>query len=222
MAGYLLKPEGKGPFPGIILSHGLGGNAQGIMQTTGRELVSWGLVCIATDYTHAGNRRGGRAGLAGMDFSQAGARPENIRRALSCLGILLQQDCVAPRRIGAYGHSMGAFVTIALCAAAPEKFSAAAITAGGVITERYPRQSAPTTNVAARVRAPFLILQGATDTTVPPESSERFRQVLEQNKVPHDRQVFEGVAHNLPVDRSAEVHRLMRAWFTKHGLLPQK
>ena len=179
LRGVLLKPEGNGPFPAIIMSHGLGGNAQGIALSKGREFVKWGFVCIATDYTHAGpvGLRGGsdtpqpppgkgigpgdaRRNLAGVDFSQAGARPENIRRALACLEILRQQPYVDSQRIAAYGHSMGAFVTIALAAAAPDKLAAAAITSGGILTTQGHTAAAPTTDVASKVRTPFLILQG--------------------------------------------------------------
>ena len=220
LSGMLLKPEGAGPFPAIVLSHGLGGNAQMMMRTRGSELVKWGFVCIATDYTHAGKGGGGRGGdRSGVDFSQAGARPENIRRGLACLEILRQMKVVDPKRIALYGHSMGAFVTIALAAAASDKIAAAAITSGGVQTAKGSTAAAPTMNVAAQVRVPFLILQGEKDTTVPPESSELYKQELDKNNVPNERQVFGGVGHSVPTERTDEVDRLMRDWFTKHGVL---
>jgi enterochelin esterase-like enzyme len=223
LSGILLRPEGSGPFPAIVLSHGLGGQAQDIARSKGRELVTWGFVCIATDYTHTRRAGAGPSGARGrfadVDFTQAGARPENIRRALACLEILRQQQDVDPRRIATYGHSMGAFVTIALAAAAPDKLAAAAITSGGVLTVPGSTAAAPTTNVAAQVRVPFLILQGALDHTVPPESSAQFQHVLDTNRVPSERHVFEGVGHNVPTERADEVNRLMRAWFTKHKVL---
>jgi dienelactone hydrolase len=221
-SGLLLRPEGKGPFPAIILSHGLGGNAQGIALSRGRVMVKWGFVCIATDYTHAGKqgaRRGARADVSGVDFSQAGARPENIRRALACLEILRQQNVVDRRRIAAYGHSMGAFVTIALTAAASDKFAAAAITSGGVRTAAGSTAAAPAESVASQVRVPFLILQGGLDRTVPPESSALLKQALDKSKVPNERRVFEEVGHNLPTERAVEVDRLMQEWFTKQHVL---
>lgn len=218
LSGLLLKPEGAGPFPAIVLSHGLGGNAQTLMRTRGAELVKWGFVCIATDYTHAGPG-GGRGNREGIDFSQAGARPENIRRGLACLEILLQLKAVDPKRIALYGHSMGAFLTVALAAAAPDKVAAAAITAGGVVTAGYRVASAPAAEVADGIRAPFLILHGTADTTVLPESSELLKKRLDAHGVPNARHLFEGVGHGLPVEKTDEVNRLMRAWFTAHGLL---
>jgi enterochelin esterase-like enzyme len=218
--GMLLRPEGTGPFPAIILSHGLGGNARMIATARGVEMVKWGFICIATDYTHAGKGGGGRGGdRTGVDFSEAGARPENIWRGLACLEILRQQKDIDPKRIALYGHSMGAFVTIGLAATAVDKIAAAAITSGGVQIAKGSTTAAPTTNVAAQVRVPFLILQGAKDTTVPPQSSELFKQVLDKNNVPNERHVFDGVGHSVPTDRTDEVNRLLHEWFTKYGVL---
>ena len=219
LSGVMVKPQGTGPFPAVILSHGLGGNAEGIIRSMGQECVKWGLVCIATSYTHAGKSGGGRGGLAQMDFTQAGARPENVRRALACLEILRQQKDVDGSRISAYGFSMGAFVTIALAAAAPEQIAAAAVASGGVQVATGSTAAAPTADVASRVRAPFLILQGALDRTVPPESSELLKQLLDKSGVPNERHVFEGVTHNVPRERTEEANRLMRQWFTKYGIL---
>jgi dienelactone hydrolase len=238
LSGLLFKPEGNGPFPVVVVSHAHGVDAQNAMQHKGREFVRWGCVCIATDYTHSKREleaagipmrqrfcgkdapTGERKWTPGKmrDFSQlGGAHAENIRRALACLEILRQQSCVDSTRIAAYGHSMGAFVTIALCAAAPDKIKAAAITAGGVHTQAI--RASPTPDIAEKVRAPFLILHGTADKVVHPEESEQLKQILDKNKVPNERVLFEGVSHNLPNEKAAEVDRLTREWLTKYGVL---
>ena len=216
LSGVLLKPSGTGPFPSVILSHGLGGNAAAMAANRGREMVTRGYVVIATDYTHAGKPGAGRQARGAIDYSQVGASRENIRRALACLEILRQQKDVDPRRVFAHGHSMGAFLTIALVATT-DKIAAAAITAGGIVPDGV-NYAAPTVSVAGRVRTPMLILHGSADTTVPPSRSVLLKEVLDKNKVPNDRIVFEGAGHNLPSPaNSAEVYRLIHDWFTRHS-----
>ena len=62
LRGILMKPPGSGPFPAVVISHGYGGSARQFSTGMGREMRGWGLVAIATDYTHAG---GGPTGAPG-------------------------------------------------------------------------------------------------------------------------------------------------------------
>jgi dipeptidyl aminopeptidase/acylaminoacyl peptidase len=204
--GIVLKPEGEGPFPAIIISHGLGGNARGFAMPKAKELAKRGFVCIATDYTHSDGRGG--------DRQTFGASEENVRRGRVCVEVLRSLPYVNAQRVYAYGNSMGAFLTIALAAEMPQQITAAAITAGG-ISDR-PGFPAPTPETAAKIKAPFLILHGTTDTTVRPEQSAALEKVLAEHKVVHKRQLFEGVAHNLHQQKSAEVLDAIVAWFNQH------
>lgn len=217
LTGILVKPPGEGPFPAVIVSHGLGGNARAMLSMRGRDLVRAGYVCIATDYTHAVEQRPQRTAnprerFSGIDFRTVGARPENIRRGFACLEVLRQLPYIDEQRVYAYGHSMGAFVTIALVAAAPDAFRAAAITAGGIVPDGVDA-AAPNAAVAQKVRTPVLILHGTADTTVRPEMSLRLEQVLAGNQVPVKRRLFEGAGHNIPTDNAGEVGQLVREWF---------
>src|SRR5262249_32921372 len=84
LAGVLFKPAGAGPFPAVILSHGFGGNARGYSAMIAREMRNWGLVCIATNYTHAGGVPLGSPGTA----LELGASNANVMRARKCREIL--------------------------------------------------------------------------------------------------------------------------------------
>lgn len=233
MGGILLKPEGKGPFAGILISHGLGGSAESFALNKAREMVKWGFVCIAPSYTHnaraVGDRRGGAGkgrgdksvpdavGGSRSPVSNYGASEENIRRARKCVEILRSLPEVDGHRIGAYGHSMGGFVTIGLAATAPELLKAAAITGSGVAPgEGFP---APSVKTAAKVRTPFLILHGGSDPVVRPEQSASLKQVLDGNHVPNERHIFEGEGHPIDQSRREEVFRRMREWFGQHGVV---
>ena len=77
--GILVKPEGKGPFPAVLISHGMGSTGERFGRPKASEFVKWGFVCIAPDYAHS-DPKGDR-----KDF---GASTENIRRAKKCLDVL--------------------------------------------------------------------------------------------------------------------------------------
>jgi dipeptidyl aminopeptidase/acylaminoacyl peptidase len=203
--GILVKPEGKGPFPAVLISHGLGGNAEQFGRQKARDFVKWGFVCIAPDYTHA-NGKGDR-----KDF---GASAENILRAKKCLDILQSLPEVDGKRLCAYGNSMGAFLTIGL-AAEESRLVAAAITAGGI--SPVAGNPAPSKDQAAKIKTPFCILHGTKDTTVPPERSEMLEDVLKKNKVVCERHLFEGIGHDLHSAKATEVNAKIEAWFRKYA-----
>ena len=77
LTGVLLKPPGPGPFPAVVLSHGSEGSAGFFTSLIGPTMVQWGLVCMATNYTHAAGVPIGAPG----DASQPGASQSNILRA---------------------------------------------------------------------------------------------------------------------------------------------
>lgn len=213
MSGILLKPEGKGPFPAVLISHGLGGSAESFGMSKAREMVKWGFVCIAPGYTHTGGARGAAKGAP--QPSNYGASAENIRRAKTCLEIVSAMPEVDGKRLFAYGHSMGGFVTIGLAAAEPALLKAAAITGSGVAPQSgYP---APAAAEAEKIKTPFLMLHGADDPVVRPQQSEALKRILERNQVPNDRLVADGQGHPIDQTMREEVFRLIRGWFARHG-----
>jgi dienelactone hydrolase len=98
-----------------------------------------------------------------------------------------------------------------------DKLAAVAITGGGVAPN--PGTPMPTADAAQRIRAPMLMLQGAGDRILPPDRSALLKSVLDRNHVPNDRQVFDGADNTLLGAKSAEVFRLIEAWFTKYDSL---
>ncbi|MCX6634546.1 MAG: dienelactone hydrolase family protein [Acidobacteria bacterium] len=212
VTGILLKPEGDGPFPAIVISHGAGGNAGGFALTKAREMVKWGFVCIGTNYTFAG-----RPGVPRAPRPAGGPDPfdrsENLKRAARCVAILESLPYVDRKRICAYGNSAGAALTVAMAGNMPGKIVAAAITAGGI----GGRFTGP--EIAEKIRCPFLMIHGAADPLVSPESSLALQQALDHNRVENKRVVFDGIGHNVHGDKRDEVYALLREWFAQHGVL---
>lgn len=223
--GVLLMPEGSGPFPAVLISHGLGGSAESFGLQKAREMVKWGYVCIAPNYTHNRNAMGGaRPGGArpfapgtpgagrGADF---GASKENLDRAETCLRILGSLPNVDEKRLFAYGHSMGGFVTIGLAARGPKLLSAAAISGSGIALRAG--YAAPSGTDAEKIRTPFIMFHGLDDTTVRPEQSRSLQEILDRNKVPNRRHTYEGVGHPVDQQLSSEMYKLVREWFSEHA-----
>ncbi len=205
-SGILLKPEGKGPFAAVLLSHGRGGSAENFGRPKAQIMVKWGLVCIAPDYTFSDKN---------SDPRNFGASPENLRRATKCLDILQSLPEVDAKRLCAYGNSMGAYVTIGVAAQDPRRLAAAAITAGGIIDT--PGRAAPTKEQADKIRTPFCILHGANDILEAPERSKYLEDVLKANKVDCERFVFDDAGHEVHMSKAPEVNAKIEAWFKKYA-----
>jgi dienelactone hydrolase len=213
LRGILLKPSGSGPFPAVIISHGSGGNSAGISRGLALEMVRWGLVCIATNYTHAGGVPIGSPGGS----SEPGASAANIARARKLVDILDSLGYVDMNRIAAHGHSMGAFVTAATLGAYPDAFKVASHTAGGVRTGGLFEGPAPIESQVAGIRAPYQMHHGSIDTVVALSSDQRFDEILATRGVVHELVVYPGVGHAEIAQNRVMLDRV-RAWYASHGL----
>jgi dienelactone hydrolase len=173
---------------------------------------TWGLVCIAVNYTHV---RGALLGAPGT-LLQQGASPVNAFRAHAAVTVLARLRYVDVRRVAAHGHSMGAFVTTAFVAAFPADVRVASHTSGGVLLDAIHREGMPFPSVAQarRIQAPYQWHHGLLDFAVPFLFDRRFDSVL---TAPHEGHLYRRLRH-AEVATDPEVLSRVRAWYTAHGL----
>lgn len=215
LQGILLKPRGAGRFPAVVISHGSGDSAVAYSRGVGVEMVQWGLVCIATNYTHA---RGVDLGAPGSaNFTDTGASEPNILRAHAAYEILRALGYVDMNRVAAHGHSMGGFVTAAVAGAYPADFRALSHTAGGVRPDGAPG-FAPFESQVRTIRAPYQMHHGDRDTVVSLALAQRLDGLLQGLGVPRELLLYPGVDHDA-VARDPVVLGRVRAWYTTHGVL---
>ncbi|HSH69023.1 MAG TPA: dienelactone hydrolase family protein, partial [Deferrisomatales bacterium] len=101
LTGILAKPEGNGPFPGIVLLHGAGGINQERDADWVRRLVRWGYVTLQVDSF----RPRGVARVVGTPFRVPFlARAQDAHDGKAYLAGL---PFVAPDQIGVTGWSHG-------------------------------------------------------------------------------------------------------------------
>ena len=212
LSGLLLKPTGSGPFPAVVLSHGYGGSAVSTGRNVGAKMVAWGLVVIATNYTHTGSGESGAPGTS----AEPGASAANVQRARRAIAILAALGYVDTDRIAAHGHSMGAFVTTALAATHGELLRVASHTAGGVRPDNT-SGPAPSESQARAVRVPYQLHHGDRDQVVTLVSGQRLNEILQTTGTVHELLIYPGYDHNdIPSD--ALMLERVRAWYARYGL----
>jgi dienelactone hydrolase len=213
LEGILLKPQGAGPFPAVIISHGAAATAGGYGREIARAMVEWGLVCIATNYTHASGVPLGAPGTP----ADAGASTGNVLRARQLVEILRALGYVDVGRLALYGHSLGAFVTTATAGTYPELFRAASHTAGGIGPSAIPAIT-PTASQVAGVRAPYQLHHGALDFVVPIYADQLLADAFRTQGVEHELVIYPTADHEA-VRVNATVLERVRAWYASHGVL---
>jgi dienelactone hydrolase len=214
LKGVLFVPPGAGKFPAVLLSHGKGGTPQNYSANVARTMVTWGLVAIATMYTHAPDAQDAANQPQGPD----GASEANVLRAhktrdlLSCLGT------VDLARVAAHGHSMGAFVTGQLLGTYPGDFLVATHTAGGVGTGPNATQPA----VAANIVTPYSLHHSNADTTVPLAMDRALAAILAESQTRHRLVTapYVGLSHAQIAAHPVVLERIQK-WYRLNGLFQQ-
>ena len=213
LQGILLKPQGNGPFPAVIISHGAVATAEGYGRAIAHVMVEWGVVCIATNYTHAS---GAPLGSPGTPID-AGASAANVSRALQLVEILRALGYVDMTRVALHGHSLGAFVTTAAAGTRPDLFRAASHTAGGMGPSVIPAVS-PTASQVAGVRAPYQMHHGALDIVVPLYADQLLDEAFDAQGVKHELVIYATAGHD-DVRVNSTILTRIREWYSSHGVL---
>lgn len=213
LTGVLFKPAGAGPFPAVLLSHGSDGNAAFLANLIAPTMVSWNLVCIGVNYTYATGVPLGAPGLA----TDVGATPSNVARAHMASRLLAKLGYVDMSRVAAHGHSLGAYVDVALLAAYQSDFRVGSHDGGGVRPSFIVAGPAPTVTQAAAIRTPYEMHHGDADSTVPLSYDQRLDSVLTATNVDHQLFIYPGLDH-LAVRTSPLMLQRVHDFYAAHGM----
>lgn len=173
-------PEGPGPFPVVIHSHGLGGSREASTMIL-EQIAAAGFVVVALQHPGSDSAlvvAGGRAAVAAgrnpMDASASPLRFGDVPFALDELarrnaGVGALAGKLDLKHIGMSGHSFGALGTLVavgqrLPGPGGDKFSDARITAAVVYSPNKPRNGDPTTALGG-IATPILHFTGTQDRT---------------------------------------------------------
>jgi dienelactone hydrolase len=182
LLGYLVRPDGDGPFPAVVVLPGCTG-ISGHYTTIADRLRQWGYVAVMVD--SLGPR--GLSSMCGYFF------PGQMTDAFAALQYLSRVSFVDPERVAVLGYSQGgisalmAVADISITQSFERKFRAA--------IAYYPLCSIP----AATMTAPTLILIGEADDWSPVETCRQLVGLTQQEGARIDLKVYPGAYHNFDV-----------------------
>jgi len=173
----LLPPRGAGPFPLVLLQHGLGGSKESpYLDTTAAVWVRDGAAVASIDFPLHGGRASRkqreRLGLpgAGGDLALATELMRqaviDLRRALDAAAEMPE---VAAGRVAYAGFSLGGIIGATFCGVDPRPRAAALALAGGGLG---PPETDPLRFVGRIAPRPLLLVGATRDPRVPRAATE--------------------------------------------------
>ncbi len=219
----LLKPEGDGPFPAVVIMHdcsGLGPRSSGAPARWGKELLQQDYVVLIPD---SFSPRGVDNGVCTLTDARLRFATNGEARAADAYGALVslrELPYVDKARIGIMGGSHGGWATLAAMlvpggnrdplSEAKRTGFAAAIALYPSCMVRYGEWSVTQQNGSTgpmsghtgvyRAIAPTLILAGGKDDWTPAEPCRRMVEVARAAGVPIDIKIYPGAHHSFDND----------------------
>jgi carboxymethylenebutenolidase len=191
--GYLSRPTGDGPFPGLIVIHEWWGLNQQITSVADR-FAAEGLLSFAPDLYH------GEAARIG-DHAKASELAQRYGPgAVGGLGgafdaLKAQHECTG--RVGSVGFCFGGRMSLALGLTRP--VDAVCTFYGGGMQQLFDR--------LANLKAPVLGLFGDQDQSIPPGTVQEFAELLDKIGVEHEVVIYPKSGHAFFRDTDPSAYR---------------
>lgn len=179
--GYLARPEGEGPFPGVIVIHEIFGMNENIRDIA-RRFADVGYAALAVDLFSGRNRTVCMFRFMGQMFLKS-LNNESLNDLKGSLTYLTEQPGIDDSRVGAIGFCMGGGFAIAW-ACTDERLK--------VVAPFYAANPRPL-DAVKRV-CPVVGSYPEKDFTN--SQGQRLEQALEQYTIPHDIKIYPGAQHS--------------------------
>ena len=211
VSGYLYQPQGKGPFPAIVVIHEWWGLNDWVKEQASK-FADQGYVTLAVDLY-----RGKVATTADEAHELSRGLPQDraTRDLLAAANYLRSQKNVKREKVGAIGWCMGGGYALDL-AVNDGKLAAAVINYGHLATE---------TDTLKKINAPILGLFGGKDRGIPVESVQKFAEELKKLGKTVDITVYPEAGHAFEnpnnkqgyrADDAADAWSKQVKWFAKY------
>lgn len=209
---YIARPDGEGPFPGVVVIQEWWGLNDHIKDVTNR-MAEAGYVAVSPDlYRGVVAAEPDEARKLAMDLE----RDDALTHITACVNYLAAQDYVMPKSIGVMGFCMGG------------SLSAWMSTQGGNVgacVVFYGHFRTTEDEVISQVQAPLLGLYGETDQGIPVEIVHELDEKLTELGKVHEIHIYDGAPHAFFNDSRPHIYHESAAkdawdrtlaWFEKY------
>lgn len=188
----ILRPEGIGPFPVVVMLHSAGGLSRGIMSMA--EDVARAGFLVVYGCWHAGQRQNEPNRLCSEATPQAEwAADPSAHSGKELIALAGTLRGARAGRIGLFGISRGGYA--ALWAASTGAGVQAVVVDAPAHTPAVNPHTASTLDALAGLAAPVLMMHGTADKEIPVEESREYERAALALGKPLVAVYFEGVGH---------------------------
>jgi carboxymethylenebutenolidase len=194
LGGYLSRPAGKGPYPGVIVIHENRGITDYIQDVT-RNLAQEGYVGLSVNLL---SRSLGADYPGGSDEAMNALGKLSDAEAMADLdaGVdyLKKQPVVFTNSIGCMGFCMGGRFSL-LFAAHRKELKAAVVFYGRPVNKITPLQPKSPIDLASEIAAPLLGNYGAADAGIPVDDVKKLEEALKKSNKTFDIKIYPEAKH---------------------------
>lgn len=222
VGGYLARPSGTGPFPGVIVIHENRGVTDYIQDVT-RSLAKEGYIGLAVNLV---SRSLGPDYPGGSDDAMKALGQLSDADAMADLdaGVeyLKKQPVVFTNSIGCMGFCMGGRFSL-LFAGHRKELKAAVVFYGRTINKETPLQPKSPLDMVPGIAAPLLGNYGAADAGIPVEDVKKLEEALTKNSKTFDIKIYPEAKHafhregpNYHAEAAKDAWKRSVAWLDKY------
>jgi len=194
LGGYLARPAGKGPYPGVIVIHENRGVTDYIQDVT-KNLAREGYVGLSVNLV---SRSLGADYIGGSDeaMNALGKLSDDDAMADLDAGVeyLKKQPVVFTNSIGCMGFCMGGRFSL-LFAEHRKDLKAAVVFYGRPINKITPLQTQSPIDLVPEITAPLLGNYGAADAGIPVDDVKKLEDALQKSKKIFDIKIYPDAKH---------------------------
>ncbi len=189
MPAHLAEPEGKGPFPGVIVIMEAYGLVPQICDVANR-LAAEGYVALAPDFYYRqlpDNKAGYDQLERAIALMQQVDDEKFVDDMRATLNFLRSRENVNGQKIGVTGFCMGGRLSFLSACALPDEIAASAPFYGGGIVNHLPQ--------ADRIHCPLCLFFGEADPYIPMDQVRQIDAKLEQLGKTYQLKSYPGADH---------------------------